>query len=64
MTTTTQTQRYEAQRALNAAAARRANEVHSALTDLLDVAEHDIRRGVASASVTAAVRNVREAQHG
>jgi len=60
--------RHDAQRALDrpvmtlADAGRRAEGINSALADLFDVAERDVRTGRASAEVRAAVIGVREAR--
>lgn len=61
-------ERHDAQRALDrpamtlAEAGRRAERINSAMADLFDVAEQDVRMGKASASVAAAVRDVKEAR--
>lgn len=45
-------------------AGRRAERINSAMADLFEVAEQDVRMGKASPSVAAAVRDVKEARRG
>lgn len=67
---TAQTQRYDAQRALDrpamtlAEAGRRAERINSALADLFDVAERCVGRGLGDGPLREAVRAVKEARRG
>jgi len=59
--------RHDAQRVLDrpatlADAGKRIKAEHDAMKNLLEIAEHEIRRGTASAALTVAARDVREAQ--